>query len=242
MIRAEVVRADLAVLRVRWQPADGSGATTGRGDGVDRPVLCGDSVGRDPREAGFRAAVRLPRPARCLPTRHVRHRRLSRRSASWALMTMSLCSPWGCPAPEHRSPGRPTAPCRSPHPSRTRADRKHRPPMTSPFHIDVRHTDAGHAVIAISGELNPATAPRLHAQGLSLLTDSPCTCWTCPASNSATPRPERRHRPVEASTCGWRQPDAGRRPRPPDPLAAHDRHRHPHPRPSGQRSRRCRAK
>jgi len=45
--------------------------------------------------------------------------------------------------------------------------------MTSPFHIDVRHTDAGHAVIAISGELDPANAPRLRDQGLSLLTGSP---------------------------------------------------------------------
>lgn len=41
--------------------------------------------------------------------------------------------------------------------------------MIRAFHLEVRHTGAEHAVIAISGELDPATAPRLHDQGLSLL-------------------------------------------------------------------------
>lgn len=41
--------------------------------------------------------------------------------------------------------------------------------MTRPFDLDVRHTAAGHAVIAVVGELDAATAPRLHDQGLSLL-------------------------------------------------------------------------
>ncbi|KOV85296.1 STAS domain-containing protein [Nocardia sp. NRRL S-836] len=42
--------------------------------------------------------------------------------------------------------------------------------MTEPFRLDVRAAGAGRAVIAIAGELDPATAPRLREQGLSLLT------------------------------------------------------------------------
>ncbi|WP_329791601.1 STAS domain-containing protein [Lentzea sp. DG1S-22] len=43
--------------------------------------------------------------------------------------------------------------------------------MTKAFHLDVRHTGAGHALIVISGELDPVTAPRLREQGMSLLAE-----------------------------------------------------------------------
>lgn len=43
--------------------------------------------------------------------------------------------------------------------------------MTKAFHLDVRHTGAGHALIAISGELDPVTAPLLRERGMSLLAE-----------------------------------------------------------------------
>ncbi|MEU7482263.1 STAS domain-containing protein [Lentzea sp. NPDC042327] len=43
--------------------------------------------------------------------------------------------------------------------------------MTRAFRLEVRHAGAGHALIAVSGELDPLTAPRLRERGLSLLAE-----------------------------------------------------------------------
>lgn len=45
--------------------------------------------------------------------------------------------------------------------------------MTRPFQLDLRHADNGWAVLFVTGDLDPATAPRLHEQAQALLTGGP---------------------------------------------------------------------
>ncbi|MCE6995551.1 STAS domain-containing protein [Saccharothrix sp. S26] len=45
--------------------------------------------------------------------------------------------------------------------------------MTRPFQLDLRHIGNGCAVLAVTGDLDPATAPHLREQGQALLADGP---------------------------------------------------------------------